>query len=71
MVLPGGKYFFISEFGWGENWISDHTSVIDVRECSKLTVFFIFSLVFILQAHIFYWTKIFDFITKKVTPSKV
>ena len=55
--------FFVTEFGWGEDWASDHSPVIPVRECSKVTLFFIFSLVAILKGkHGMSLNQMFDFI---------
>ena len=37
--------FFVTEFGWGDDWASDHSSVIPVRECVYITCLpFLFTL---------------------------
>ena len=70
MVTPADKTFFINEFGWGENWPQDFGSVVDVRECSKITVYFIFSLIAILNEDLgMTWPNMWNFITTFVLPS--
>ena len=62
---------FVDKFGWGEDWQADNSEVVELIDISHLTIGAIHLLVTILRSSGLSVSKIFEFLTKHVLPSKV
>ena len=57
---------FVDKFGWGEDWQADHSQVVALIDISHLTME-----LSILRCSGQSMSKIFEFLSKHVLPSKV
>ena len=68
-IIPADPSFFSQEYGWGENWPTEHETVTQLRDSHQLSCYFIFSLVVILRARLVSWANIWKFFVQRVAPS--